>query len=246
MNSNRRWTSVALIAGLLLCTGGAMAGPAKVTPPAKPAAKAPCPAANKVNTPAENDRGCMGAFVNGPAARDWVPVKEQDYLAQIKSSTVSYNLKFHKTYQPQGKDSYVPGQGNGGVRCPKYYKYMPRRGSNPIALHRVYDARGYPKAGQDGKYWTFRDEQWKGPKANEYRSHYAICTDWNNLTKHVGCQLTPGTVVAAGPGESMMRHLDNRGHCGSVCPAKIDEAYKTAADVQVVLHNATVLCTFTP
>jgi hypothetical protein len=205
-----------------------------------------CPAADKVNTEAEEERGCKGSFVQGAAAADWKPATEAEYLAQVASSTDAFNKKNGKSYKPQGKSSYVPGQGNGGVRCPKYYKYAPRSGASPAALHRIYDSRGYPKATIDGKYWTFADVAWRTPTQKAaYRKDYAICTDWNQLDKHVGCKLKPGTIVAAGPGESLRKHLVKGGKCESVCSAKPDESYPAAADVQVVLHNAAILCEFT-
>ena len=204
-----------------------------------------CPASAQVNTQAEADRGCRGSFVPGSMAAEWEPATEAEFHAQNTASQAAANTKTGKTFPAPTKASYVPGPGNGGVRCPKYYKF---KGSNrPHNLFRVYGSPG--KARKEGAWWTFQDTAWKGAAKATYQKKYAICGAWNDFVAHVSCKLKTGAVVAAGPGQSVAKHKDSKGACSNVCgkTAKdLNEKYPTDAAVQVALYNPAEFCDFGP
>ena len=116
-------------------------------------------------------------------------------------------------------------------------------------LHlRAAGARLYGSPGQAGKYgayWTLRDEaHTSSSEKATYRTKYAICKAWNDLSNHIACKLPKGVVLQAGPGESVHK-WQNKGRCDSVCKGSdgnLNESYKADAALQVVLHNAAEFC----
>jgi len=235
-----------MLIALSLCLAGAAfaKGPKAPKGPkqGKPTQAAACPSAAQVNTKAENDRGCKGSFIPASMAAEWAPATEAAFLAQNRTSQAAANAKAGKSYPAPTRSSWVPGAGKGGIRCPKYYKFKGSR--RPFNLFRVYGSPGMAR--KEGGWWTFQDVAWKTPaQADAYRKHYAICKSWNDLKFHVSCKLKPGTVIAAGPGQSVGKQKDAKGKCANVC-ANVNEKYPTDTAVQVALYNPGEFCTFGP
>jgi hypothetical protein len=198
-----------------------------------------CPAQHEVNAEKDKSLGCTFAVPAG-----YAPATAAEFDKQTKDTTPAQ-------YQASARNhtAAVPGAGNGGIRCPKFFKT-----TKETTIYRLFDSRP-GKAGKYGGYWTFKDDpHGSGPEKDAYRKHYAICTDWNNLDSHVACKLKKGVVVQAGPGESVHKwkgsgHPKGSGpagaECQSVCSGEkkgIDESYKAEAKVQVVLWNADQFC----
>ncbi len=233
--------SLALVAG-----AQAKAPAAKARSTAAPAgAAAACPTSAQVNTAEEANRGCMGSFVPASMEAEWEPSTEAAFLAQNRTSQVAANAKSGKSFPGPTKASWVPGPGNGGIRCPKYYKF--KGAHRPSNLFRVYGSPG--KARREGAWWTFQDVPWKGAAKATYQKKYAICSAWNDFMAHVSCKLKAGTIVAAGPGQSVAKHQEAKGACGNVCgktATDLNEKYKADAAVQVAIYNPAEFCDFGP
>ena len=221
-------TPLALFTAALFAAAPTLAKPAKAAPKAAPKG-ASCPAQHEVNTTSDKALGCQFAVPAG-----FVPATAAEFDKQTKGTTPAQ-------YQATSRNhsSTVLGAGNGGIRCPKYYKT-----SKNVTLYRLYDSRP-GKAGKYGGYWTFHDDpHGTSSEKDAYRANYAICTDWSSMDSHVACKLKKGVVIQAGPGESVHK-WDKSGKCDSVCKGVskgIDESYKAEKHVQVALWNADKFC----
>lgn len=179
-----------------------------------------CPAANKVNSAAENALGCTFSLPRD-IAQHWVPATKADFERQSSGRTFGE----------------VKGQGLGGVRCVKFYK---KKKGVTTSIHRVYGGQ----ARDFGGYWTFQ----KFPTDQQtYRKKFAVCADWNDLSKSVECKLGPfqEMVIAVGPGESVgprqVRGPDGKLACKNVCRDQ-KEYYPASSDLQVVLFAGDRFC----
>lgn len=199
--------------------GGAPAGGAKAGKPDRGAGKPNCPAANRVNTPAQDTLGCPVLLPRtfGP---QWEPATKADFIKQSGG-------------RPFGE---VKGQGMGGIRCVKFIK---KKAGKVAKLYRLYGGG----AGQYGGYWTFEDYA----AGDAYRKKMAICKNWNDFSAKVTCTLGANTnvVIAVGPGQSVgqkqNRGRDGKVACTNVC-ADINEKYPASKDLQVVMFGGQNLC----
>jgi len=227
MSSNRMLPALALFCAVALAAAPALAKGSKASP--APKGGDACPAQHEVNTSSDKSLGCQFAVPAG-----FAPATSAEFDKQTKDTTPAQYQATSRTHA-----SAVVGAGNGGIRCPKYFKT-----TKETTIYRLYDSRP-GKAGKTGGYWTFHDDpHGTASEKDAYRKHYAICTDWNNLDSHVACKLKKGVVLQAGPGESV--HKWKKGsECQSVCKGEkkgIDESYQAEAKVQVVLWNAGNFC----
>lgn len=112
--------------------------------------------------------------------------------------------------------SAVASPGNGGISRAVVLRIV-----EPVQVWRmwsgpevVYDGR----VNRDGKWWS-----WVPPSGpvDRYRSDYAICLSWNDLTWRRACTLRAGAVVAIGPGQSVKPEI-----CAQATPPACKDAPK--------------------
>lgn len=65
-----------------------------------------------------------------------------------------------------------------------------------VSVYRLYDG---VNAREKGRWWSFAPPE---GSAEQYRSAYEICPEWNTFTQAVVCQLPASTLIAVGPGQS--------------------------------------------
>lgn len=95
--------------------------------------------------------------------------------------------------------SAVASPGNGGISRAVVLRIV-----EPVTVWRLWsgpevrNAEG--RTNRLGRWWS-----WVPPSGpvDRYRSDYAICLSWNDLTWRAACRLRPGAVVAIGPGQSV-------------------------------------------
>ncbi len=205
---------------LALALIGSVAAEAK--PPVKPkapAGKLSCPAANKLNTAAENTLGCPVVLPRtfGP---QWEPATKADFVKQSGGRAFGEQK----------------AQGAGGIRCAKFFK---KKKGKVAKLYRLYGGG----AGQYGGYWTLEHYA----PGDAYRKKMAICKSWNDFSSEVVCTLGANTevVIAVGPGQSVgpKQTMGKNGKlaCTNVC-ADVNEKYPVSRDLQVVLFGGQNLC----
>lgn len=219
MTSSR--IALALVATAACLLLAAPPADAKKTPASagKAAGALSCPAANKVNSQAEDTVGCPATL-----ARDispiWEPATKAEFIQQSGG-------------RPFAEEKAA---GTGGIRCAKFFK---KKKGKTATIHRIYGGG----AGQWGGYWTFD----KYPAGASYRSKFAVCHSWNDLAQSVECRLGANTevVIAVGPGQSVgqrqERGKDGKLACTNVC-ADVNEHYPASKDLQVVLFGANKFC----
>ena len=57
-----------------------------------------------------------------------------------------------------------------------------------------------PETNLYGRWWAYDRPQ---GTVDDYRQHYEVCKSWNKLTHVATCHLSPGSVIAIGPGQSV-------------------------------------------
>lgn len=109
------------------------------------------------------------------------------------------------------------GNGFGGLRCPRFYKV-----TAGARFYRLWDGRP-ARAKEFGYSWTLTRF---APRSAGYRKKFAVCEDWNDLSKEKICEIKPGAtaIIAVGPGEQVSEQS-----CG-----RKGEFYREVADLQVM------------
>ena len=113
--------------------------------------------------------------------------------------------------------SAVAPSGGGGISRAVVLRIV-----EPVQVWRLWsgpevrNAKGYTN--RLGPWWSWAEPS--GP-VDRYRSDYAICLSWNDLTWRAACTLRAGAVVAIGPGQSV-----SPAQCRETVPAECQEAAK--------------------
>ena len=69
-------------------------------------------------------------------------------------------------------------------------------GSQPLRLHRAWDAQ---RNNAVGAWWSF---WWPSGTKDAFRAGYAVCPEWSALNRVISCTLKPGSTIVVGTTQS--------------------------------------------